>query len=86
MILAVVWLCRDAAAATIVVREPVTGEVALHPDTGAPVVSRAHVYRPFVAAYVIAVVAVFALFWPILTAGPISDLHLRTIVWFRWWI
>ena len=44
---------------------------------------RAHVYRPFVVAYLIAVVVVFWLFWPILTAGRITDLHLRTIVWFR---
>jgi dolichyl-phosphate-mannose--protein O-mannosyl transferase len=86
MVLAVTWICRDASDATIVVREPDTGEVALHPDTGEPAISTAHVYRPFVVAYLIAVVAVFWLFWPILTAGPISDLHLRTIVWFRAWI
>jgi dolichyl-phosphate-mannose-protein mannosyltransferase len=86
MVLAVTWLCREASDATIVVREPDTGEVALHPETGERAISRAHVYRPFVAAYVIAVVAVFWLFWPILTAGRISDLHLRTIVWFRAWI
>jgi dolichyl-phosphate-mannose-protein mannosyltransferase len=86
MILAVTYLAREASDATIVVREPVTGEVALHPQTGRPVISSRHVYRPFVAAYLIAVVVVFWLFWPILTAGRISDLHLRTIVWFRWWI
>jgi dolichyl-phosphate-mannose--protein O-mannosyl transferase len=39
-----------------------------------------------VVAYLIAVVVVFAWFWPILTAGQITDLHLRTIVWFRAWI
>jgi dolichyl-phosphate-mannose--protein O-mannosyl transferase len=39
-----------------------------------------------VVAYVVAVVVVFWLFWPIWTAGRISDLHLRTIVWFRRWI
>jgi dolichyl-phosphate-mannose--protein O-mannosyl transferase len=86
MVLAVTWLARDASDATIVVREPDTGEVALHPDTGEPAISRAHVFRPFVVAYLIAVVAVFWLFWPILTAGRITDLHLRTIVWFRRWI
>jgi dolichyl-phosphate-mannose--protein O-mannosyl transferase len=86
MVLAVTWLARDASDATIVVREPDTGEVALHPETGEPAISRAHVYRPFVVAYLIAVVAVFWLFWPILTAGRITDLHLRTIVWFRRWI
>ena len=74
---------RDASDATIVVREPDTGEVALHPETGEPAISTAHVFRPFVVAYLIAVVAVFWLFWPILTAGRITDLHLRTIVWFR---
>jgi dolichyl-phosphate-mannose--protein O-mannosyl transferase len=86
MVLAVTWLARDASDATIVVREPDTGEVALHPDTGEPAISQAHVFRPFVVAYLIAVVAVFWLFWPILTAGRITDLHLRTIVWFRRWI
>jgi hypothetical protein len=25
-------------------------------------------------------------FWPVLTAGRISDLHWRTIVWFNAWI
>ena len=86
MVLAVTYLGREASDATIVVREPDTGEVALHPGTGRPAISTMHVYRPFVAAYLIAVAAVFWLFWPILTAGRISDLHLRTIVWFRWWI
>jgi dolichyl-phosphate-mannose-protein mannosyltransferase len=86
MVLAVVYLAREASDATIVVREPDTGEVAINPTTGEPAVSRAHVFRPFVVAYVIAVVVVFAWFWPILTAGRMSDLHLRTIVWFRWWI
>jgi dolichyl-phosphate-mannose--protein O-mannosyl transferase len=86
MILAVTYLAREMSDAKIVVRDYVTGDVAIRPETGEPVVSTTHVYRPFVVAYVIAVVAVFALFWPILTAGRISDLHLRTIVWFRWWI
>jgi dolichyl-phosphate-mannose-protein mannosyltransferase len=86
MILAVTYMGRELSDAKIVVREPYTGEVALHPDTGQPAVSSYHVYRPFIVAYVIAVVIVFWLFWPILTAGRISDLHLRTIVWFRWWI
>jgi dolichyl-phosphate-mannose-protein mannosyltransferase len=86
MVLIVTYLAREASDATIVVREPETGEVAINPATGEPAISRAHVFRPFVVAYVIAVVLVFAWFWPILTAGRISDLHLRTIVWFRVWI
>lgn len=86
MVLMVTYLCREASGATIIVREPDTGEIALHPDTGVPAISTAHVYRPFVAAFAIAVVTVFWWFWPILTAGRITDLHLRTIVWFRAWI
>ena len=86
MVLMVTYLCREAADATIVVREPDTGEVALHPETGEPAISTAHVYRPFVVAFAIAVVLVFAWAWPILTAGHITDLHVRTIVWFRAWI
>ncbi|MEP6759320.1 MAG: phospholipid carrier-dependent glycosyltransferase [Actinomycetota bacterium] len=86
MVLMVTYFCREASEATIVVRESDTGEVALHPETGEPAISTAHVYRPFVAAFVIAVVIVFWWFWPILTAGRITDLHLRTIVWFPQWI
>jgi dolichyl-phosphate-mannose--protein O-mannosyl transferase len=86
MVLAVTWACRDLSDAKIVVREHDTGAVAVNPETGEAAISTAHVYRPFVVAYVIAVVVVFWLFWPILTAGRITDLHLRTIVWFRRWI
>ncbi|HEX3298921.1 MAG TPA: phospholipid carrier-dependent glycosyltransferase [Actinomycetota bacterium] len=86
MVLAVTWACRDLCDAKIVVREHDTGAVAVNPETGEAAISTAHVYRPFVVAYVVAVVVVFWLFWPILTAGRISDLHLRTIVWFRRWI
>jgi dolichyl-phosphate-mannose--protein O-mannosyl transferase len=86
MVLSVTYLCRWAADARIVVREPDSGAVATNPRTGQPAISTAFVYRPFVWAYVLAVVVVFVWFWPILTAGPINDLHLRTIVWFRAWI
>ncbi len=86
MVLMVTYLLREASDATIVVRDPATGEVAMHPDTGEPAISTAHVYRPFIVAFLIAVVVAFWWFWPILTAGRISDLHLRTIVWFRAWI
>ena len=86
MVLAVTWACRDLSDAKIVVREHDTGAVAVNPETGEAAISTAHVYRPFVVAYMIAVVVVFWLFWPILTAGRITDLHLRTIVWFRRWI
>jgi dolichyl-phosphate-mannose-protein mannosyltransferase len=86
MVLGVTYVLQRASDATIVVRDRQTGEVATNPETGQPAISRAYVYRPFVVAYLIAVVAVFVWFWPVLTAGRISDLHWRTIVWFNAWI
>ena len=86
MILGITYVLQKASDATIVVRDPDTGDVATNPETGEPAISRAYVYRPFVVAYLIAVVGVFVWFWPVLTAGRISDLHWRTIVWFNAWI
>jgi dolichyl-phosphate-mannose-protein mannosyltransferase len=86
MILGITYVLQQASDATIVVRDRETGDVAINPETGEPAISRAYVYRPFVVAYLIAVVGVFIWFWPVLTAGRISDLHWRTIVWFNAWI
>jgi len=86
MVLAVTYLCQQASDATIVVRDRDTGEVAINPETGEPAISRAYVYRPFVWAYLLAVVLIFLWFWPVLTAGRISDIHWRAIVWFNAWI
>ena len=85
MILGITYVLQRASDATIVVRDP-EGGVATNPETGEPAISRAYVYRPFVVAYLIAVIGVFIWFWPVLTAGRISDLHWRTIVWFNAWI
>jgi dolichyl-phosphate-mannose-protein mannosyltransferase len=86
MVLGITYACRQASDATIVVRDRETRDVAINPETGEPAISKAFVYRPFVVAYVIAAVAIFIWFWPVLTAGRISDLHWRTIVWFNAWI
>ena len=86
MVLAITYVCRQASDATIVVRDRETRDVAINPETGEPAISHAYVYRPFVVAYVIAAVAVFVWFWPVLTAGRISLLHWHTIVWFNAWI
>jgi dolichyl-phosphate-mannose-protein mannosyltransferase len=86
MVLGITYVLRQASDATIVVRDRETGDVATNPATGGPAISRAYVWRPFVVVYVIAVVLVFVWFWPVLTAGRISDLHWRTIVWFNAWI
>jgi dolichyl-phosphate-mannose--protein O-mannosyl transferase len=86
MVLAITYVCRQASDATIVVRDRETRDVAINPETGKPAISQAYVYRPFVVAYVIAAVAIFIWFWPVLTAGRISLLHWHTIVWFNAWI
>jgi dolichyl-phosphate-mannose-protein mannosyltransferase len=86
MVLAVTYLVRDLSEATIVVRERETGEVAINPETGAPAVSQHHPYLPFVVAYLAVAVALTVWFWPVLTAGQVSDTHWKAIVWFRGWI
>jgi dolichyl-phosphate-mannose--protein O-mannosyl transferase len=85
MVLAVAYLLRQLSDATLVAREP-DGEVARDPDTGEPAISTAYVYRPFVWVFLVAALAVFIWFWPVLTAGRISDLRYPTIVWFPGWI
>jgi dolichyl-phosphate-mannose--protein O-mannosyl transferase len=85
MVLAITTLLRRLSDVTLIVRDP-DGSIATNPTTGGPAVSTANVYRPFVWIYVIAAVGLFVWFWPILTAGQISDLRYPTIVWFPNWI
>jgi len=86
MVLGVVYLARQLSEATIVLRDPVTGEVDVNPDTGEPAVSVHHPYLPFVTIYLVIAVGLLVLFWPVLTAGQISDEHWKSIVWFRGWV
>jgi dolichyl-phosphate-mannose--protein O-mannosyl transferase len=86
MVLAVTYLLRDLSEATIVLRDRETGEVAMNPETGGLAVSHHHPYLPFVVAYLALALALTVWFWPVLTAGQVSDSHWKTIVWFRGWI
>ena len=86
VVLAVTYFLREISDLRIVVRDRRTGEVATNPETGLPAVSTAYVYRPFVWAYLLASALLFVWFWPVLTAGQISDVHWRAIVWFNRWI
>lgn len=85
MILAIVAVLRELSDATLVVREP-GGAIATDPETGAPAVSTAYPWRPFVWIYLIVAVGLTWWFWPVLTGGQISDLRWHTIVWFVTWI
>ncbi|MGE5227166.1 MAG: phospholipid carrier-dependent glycosyltransferase [Planctomycetaceae bacterium] len=85
MVLAVVYLLRDLSDARIVVRTE-EGEVATNPATGGPAISTANPYRPFVWIFVVVSVGLFVWQWPVLTAGQISDIHWRAIVWFNRWV
>lgn len=84
--LGVVYLLWKLSEARIVVRDSETGDVARHPETGEPAVSRARPYLPFVIAFVVAAIILAIWFWPIVSAVRISDARWRSIVWFRAWM
>ncbi|HSL10456.1 MAG TPA: phospholipid carrier-dependent glycosyltransferase [Actinomycetota bacterium] len=84
--LAVTYLLWKLSEARIVVRDRETGVVATNPETGGPAVSRGRPYLPFVIAFVVAVIGLAVWFWPIVSAGRISDDRWRAIVWFRAWM
>ncbi|MEP6973072.1 MAG: phospholipid carrier-dependent glycosyltransferase [Actinomycetota bacterium] len=77
MVLGITYVMRDLASATIVLRDP---------DSGEQVESTRHPYLPFVWGYVAIAVGLFLWFWPVLTANPISDKLWQARVWFRGWI
>ena len=84
--LGVAYLLWKLSEARIVVRDRETGVVAINPETGEPAVSRARPYLPFVIAFVVAAIGLAIWFWPIVSAGRISDARWRAIVWFRAWM
>jgi dolichyl-phosphate-mannose--protein O-mannosyl transferase len=77
MVLAATYTLRDLWSATIVLRDP---------DTGDRVESRGHPYRPLVWGYVIVAVALFVWFWPVLTGQELTTTLWRTRVWFQRWV
>jgi dolichyl-phosphate-mannose-protein mannosyltransferase len=76
MVLALTYVLRDLASATIVLREP----------DGESVESARHPYLPFVWGYVLLAVGLLLWFWPVLTANPISRTAWQARVWFRGWV
>jgi dolichyl-phosphate-mannose-protein mannosyltransferase len=84
LVLAVTYLLRDLADARLVVRER-DGRVGTDPGTGRPAVSTWHPYRPVAVTAIVASLAVFAWFYPVLTWMPVSDAHQRLILWFPGW-
>jgi dolichyl-phosphate-mannose--protein O-mannosyl transferase len=84
LVLGVAWMLRELADARLVVREP-GGEVAVDPTTGRPAVSTWHPYRPVAVTALVAAVALFAWFYPVLTWMRISDTHQKLILWFPGW-
>jgi dolichyl-phosphate-mannose-protein mannosyltransferase len=85
MVLGVIYALRDLSDARLIQRDKATGEVAVDPETGAPAISELHPYRPLAWVVVLLSVGLFLWFWPVLTAGQISDTHWRFIVWFPGW-
>lgn len=76
LVLAAAYTLRDLSDATIVMRDPASGHM---------VESRQHPYRPFVWGYVVAAVALFVWFYPVLTAHPLSPTMWKARVWFQRW-
>jgi dolichyl-phosphate-mannose--protein O-mannosyl transferase len=83
-VLGLVYMVRDLSDARLIVREP-GGTVATDPETGRPAVSVWHPYRPIAWAVVVAAVALFLWFWPVLSWQLISDERFKLIVWFPGW-
>lgn len=77
MVLAVAYVLRDLSSATIVLRDPSSGE---------RVESTRHPYLPFVWGYVLVAVGLFLWFWPVLVGSPISRTMWKARVWFRGWV
>jgi dolichyl-phosphate-mannose-protein mannosyltransferase len=84
LVLGFTYLCRDLAGARLILREP-DGRVSADPGTGRPAVSTTHPYRPIAVTAILASVAVFVWFFPVLTWITITDARERLILWFPGW-
>lgn len=84
LVLGVTYLFRDLADARLIAREP-DGRVGVDVETGRPAVSTLHPYRPVAATAIVAAVALFAWFYPVLTYQQISEAHEKLVLWFPGW-
>ncbi len=76
LVLAAAYVLRDLWSATVVLRDA----------DGVTVESSKHPYRPLVWIYVGLAVGMFVWFYPVLTAGQISDTMWKLRVWFPGWV
>lgn len=84
LVLGVAYLLRDLADARLIAREP-DGRVGIDPETGRPAVSTWHPYRPVAVTAIVAAVALFAWFYPVLTYQEIPKAHEQLVLWFPGW-
>jgi len=84
LVLGVTYMARDLADARLIAREP-DGRVAVDPETGRPAVSTWHPYRPVAVTTIVAAVALFVWFYPVLTYQEISKTHEALVLWFPGW-
>ncbi len=76
MVLAGTYAAMNLSEATIVLRDPATGD--LYESTH-------HPYRPFAWIFVIGSVALFSWFYPVLTGMPVTTFWFRARMWVNGW-
>jgi dolichyl-phosphate-mannose--protein O-mannosyl transferase len=84
LVMAVAYMARDLADARLIVREA-DGRIGVDPETGRPAVSTWHPYRPIAVTILVAAVALFVWFYPVLTYQPVSTTHEKLVLWFPGW-
>ena len=85
MALAATYTLNALSDARLVLRDDVTGEVALDPETGEPAISTRHPYRPLVGVYLAVFVALFVWFWPLMVGSRLTRSFWGLHIWMRSW-